>query len=36
VRWVTDICNAIVKREGFLMIGERVGWYVYTKGKEMP
>ena len=34
VRWVTDLCNAIV-REGVIPKDWRKSWMLSTKGKEM-
>ena len=32
-RWMTDLINNIVKEGVFLMTGERVSWYLCTRGK---
>ena len=31
--WMTDLITALSKMAVFLMIGERVSWCLYTKGK---
>ena len=32
-RWMTDLINNIVKEGCILMAGERVSWYMCSKGK---
>ena len=35
LQWVTDICNEVVRKGKYRMIGERVGLLVFTKERVM-